>query len=170
MVYGFVRQSRGHVKISSEVGRGTAVRIHLPRSIAERPDEAASERPAEPHGTENILLVEDDAKVRASVAEQLCILGYRVTEAANSPPPWYGAGRRSGSSSCRATPMAPTSFVAGSIPTSCCSTSPSTVATWHRSCGWRSTVARVLRRPEAGNPVAASTFAGDGPASQDTSG
>ena len=85
MVYGFVRQSRGHVKISSEVGHGTSVRIHLPRSTAERPDDAASERPAEPHGTENILLVEDDAKVRASVAEQLRILGYRVTEAANGP-------------------------------------------------------------------------------------
>jgi PAS domain S-box-containing protein len=85
MVYGFVRQSRGHVKISSEVGRGTSVRIHLPRSTAERPEEAASERPAEPHGTENILLVEDDAKVRASVAEQLRILGYRVTEAENGP-------------------------------------------------------------------------------------
>jgi PAS domain S-box-containing protein len=85
MVYGFVRQSRGHVKISSEVGRGTAVRIHLPRSTAERPNEAASERPAEPQGTENILLVEDDATVRASVADQLCTLGYRVTEAENGP-------------------------------------------------------------------------------------
>lgn len=85
MVYGFVRQSRGHVKISSEVGRGTSVRIHLPRSTAERPAEVASERPAEPKGTENVLLVEDDLKVRASVAEQRRILGYRVTEAANGP-------------------------------------------------------------------------------------
>ena len=75
--------ARGHVKIGSEVGRGTSVRIYLPRSAAERPAEAASERPAEPHGTENVLLVEDDAKVRASVAEQLRTLGYRVTEAAN---------------------------------------------------------------------------------------
>jgi CheY-like chemotaxis protein len=85
MVYGFVRQSRGHVKISSEAGRGTSVRIHLPRSTAERPDEAASERPAEPQGTENVLLVEDDATVRASVADQLRTLGYRVTEVENGP-------------------------------------------------------------------------------------
>jgi PAS domain S-box-containing protein len=85
MVYGFVRQSSGHVKISSEVGRGTAVRAYLPRTAAERPVEAASQRPAEPHGTESILLVEDDPTVRVSVAEQLRNLGYRVAEAANGP-------------------------------------------------------------------------------------
>jgi PAS domain S-box-containing protein len=85
MVYGFVRQSRGHVKISSEVGRGTAVRIYLPRTAIERPVDVATERPEEPHGTESVLLVEDDSKVRLSVAEQLRLLGYRVTEAATGP-------------------------------------------------------------------------------------
>jgi PAS domain S-box-containing protein len=85
MVYGFVRQSHGHVKISSEVGRGTSVCISLPRTTAERPGEAVTEHPAEPHGTESVLLVEDDPKVRVSVAEQLRTLGYRVTEAANGP-------------------------------------------------------------------------------------
>jgi signal transduction histidine kinase len=85
MVYGFVRQSRGHVKISSEVGRGTSVRIYLPRTVAERPADVASEHAEEPHGTESVLLVEDDAKVRLSVAEQLRTLGYRVIEAANGP-------------------------------------------------------------------------------------
>ncbi len=82
MVYGFVRQSRGHVTISSEFGRGTAVRIYLPRTTIERPVEATPERPEEPRGTESVLLVEDDSKVRLSVAEQLRMLGYRVTEAA----------------------------------------------------------------------------------------
>ena len=85
MVYGFVRQSRGHVKISSELGRGTAVRIYLPRTAIERPVDVATERPEEPHGTESVLLVEDDSKVRLSVAEQLRLLGYRVTEAATGP-------------------------------------------------------------------------------------
>jgi PAS domain S-box-containing protein len=85
MVYGFVRQSHGHVKINSEVGRGTSVCISLPRTTAERPGEAVTEHPAEPHGTESVLLVEDDPKVRVSVAEQLRTLGYRVTEAANGP-------------------------------------------------------------------------------------
>jgi signal transduction histidine kinase len=83
MVYGFVRQSRGHVTISSELGRGTAVRIYLPRTAIERPADVAAERPEEPRGTESVLLVEDDSKVRLSVAEQLRTLGYRVTEAAN---------------------------------------------------------------------------------------
>jgi PAS domain S-box-containing protein len=85
MVYGFVRQSRGHVRISSKVGRGTSVCIYLPRTMAVPPVETAVELPAEPHGTENILLVEDDAKVRVSVAEQLRTLGYRVIEAADGP-------------------------------------------------------------------------------------
>jgi PAS domain S-box-containing protein len=83
MVYGFVRQSSGHVTIGSEVGRGTSVRVHLPRTAAERPVEAAYERPVEPHGTESVLLVEDDPTVRLSVAEQLRNLGYRVAEASN---------------------------------------------------------------------------------------
>jgi hypothetical protein len=53
--------SRGHVKISSEVGRGTSVRIYLPRTAAERPADVASEHAEEPRGTESVLLVEDDA-------------------------------------------------------------------------------------------------------------
>jgi len=85
MVYGFVHQSRGDVKIESALGRGTSVRIYLPRSTENRPAEPAAARAAEPHGTENILLVEDDSKVRMSVAEQLRTLGYRVTEASNGP-------------------------------------------------------------------------------------
>jgi PAS domain S-box-containing protein len=82
-VYGFVRQSGGHVRIYSEPGHGTTVKIYLPRLLAE----AAAEPPrpiataAGPAST--ILLVEDDEDVRAHSAEILAELGYRVLEAAN---------------------------------------------------------------------------------------
>jgi PAS domain S-box-containing protein len=71
MVYGFARQSGGHVNISSEPGQGTTVRLYLPRALAE---EQATERPVEPitGGSETILVVEDDD------AELLRELGYRV--------------------------------------------------------------------------------------------
>ena len=83
MVYGFVRQSNGHVKITSEAGRGTSVRIYLPRSVATKPADAPVKTAALPRGSESILLVEDDGEVRHSVAGQLRGLGYRVVEAAN---------------------------------------------------------------------------------------
>jgi PAS domain S-box-containing protein len=80
MVYGFIKQSRGHIKIYSEEGRGTTIRLYLPRSDATVGPAAVSAPPA-PGGTERILLVEDDTQVRATVATQLAGLGYRVTEA-----------------------------------------------------------------------------------------
>ena len=83
MVYGFIKQSKGHIKIYSEPGRGTTIKIYLPRTAeAEEPMRPATEEPA-PLGTENILLVEDDPAVRASVLWQLRNLGYTVTEATN---------------------------------------------------------------------------------------
>ncbi len=86
MVYGFVKQSGGHVRIYSELGIGTIVRVYLPR--ADAPPEtvhAAPPRVAElPTGDESILLVEDDALVRAHTAAQLAALGYRVTTAENA--------------------------------------------------------------------------------------
>ncbi len=85
MVYGFVHQSRGHVKIESALGRGTSVRIYLPRSTENRPAEPAAARPAEPHGTENILLVEDDSKVRMSVGEQPAPWAIASPRRANGP-------------------------------------------------------------------------------------
>jgi len=81
MVYGFVKQSSGHIKIYSEVGHGTTIKIYLPRSL--RPEEAEapdSERVIE-SGTERILLVEDDEEVRRAVADMTRSFGYRVTEA-----------------------------------------------------------------------------------------
>ena len=83
-VYGFVKQSRGHISIYSEVGEGTTVKIYLPRLIGE---EAASERkktnPTRARPGECILVVEDESDVRAYVVETLQQLGYDVLEAAD---------------------------------------------------------------------------------------
>ena len=81
MIYGFVKQSGGHVAIYSEPGDGTTVKLYLPR--AEGAAQAPSERtPAEPvGGSETLLLVEDDASVRRYAHQQLVALGYRVIEA-----------------------------------------------------------------------------------------
>ncbi|HVV62899.1 MAG TPA: ATP-binding protein [Pseudolabrys sp.] len=83
-VYGFVRQSGGHVKIYSEVGEGTTVKIYLPRlmSGAAEPEQPAPEVPATSSG-ECILLVEDDNEVRVFLAEALRDANYSVLEAAN---------------------------------------------------------------------------------------
>jgi len=85
MVYGFVKQSSGHVKIYSEPGHGTTVKLYLPR--AERTSAAAeSLAPAKPqHGSETILVVEDDRMVRQHAEGQLAALGYRVLSAASGP-------------------------------------------------------------------------------------
>jgi PAS domain S-box-containing protein len=86
MVYGFVTQSGGHVRIYSEVGVGTVVRLYLPRSkelAAAAPPPAAASAEL-PMGTEMILLVEDDSLVRSYAAAQLRSLGYRVVAAENA--------------------------------------------------------------------------------------
>jgi PAS domain S-box-containing protein len=82
MVYGFVKQSHGHIQIYSEVGHGTTVKIYLPRS--RQPEEAAAppQAPVEaPDGTQTILVVEDEAAVREAAMEILGELGYRRLEA-----------------------------------------------------------------------------------------
>jgi CheY-like chemotaxis protein len=87
-VYGFVKQSGGHVKIYSEVGQGTTVRIYLPRYTAEgsREEELTPEDSA-PNGDsgETILVVEDDDDVRTYSVDILRELGYRVIEAHDGP-------------------------------------------------------------------------------------
>jgi PAS domain S-box-containing protein len=86
MVYGFVKQSGGHIKLYSEQGHGTTVHIYLPRVQAGDRDVDEPRPPAgELHGDEHILLVEDDELVRSHAARLLGDLGYRVTIAANGP-------------------------------------------------------------------------------------
>jgi signal transduction histidine kinase len=85
-VYGFVKQSNGHVKIYSELGEGTTVKIYLPRLLGAAPEPAPREIEAPSgHSGETILVVEDDPDVRAYVVEVLRRLGYRVLEAKDGP-------------------------------------------------------------------------------------
>jgi len=80
-VYGFVKQSGGHVKIYSEVGQGTTVKIYLPRT--KKPQEGLDPVATTDAvgGSETILVVEDDAGVRAAVVDVLTDLGYAVLKA-----------------------------------------------------------------------------------------
>ncbi|MDQ3667189.1 MAG: ATP-binding protein [Acidobacteriota bacterium] len=83
-VYGIVKQSGGNIWVYSEIGRGTAFKIYLPRVEAEA--ELQMQTPqamALPVGTETILVVEDEHKVRALTCENLRVCGYQVLEAAN---------------------------------------------------------------------------------------
>jgi signal transduction histidine kinase/CheY-like chemotaxis protein len=83
-VYGFVRQSAGHVKVYSELGEGTTVKIYLPRYIGaeEHTDHIEHARNgAGAIGTETILVVEDDNALRAYTVDTLSELGYRVLQA-----------------------------------------------------------------------------------------
>ncbi|HTV95248.1 MAG TPA: ATP-binding protein [Steroidobacteraceae bacterium] len=86
-VYGFVKQSGGHVKIHSQLGRGTAVRIYLPRLVREdEPATLADPAPAQAGApSETILVTEDDDDVREYSVEVLRELGYRVIEAHDGP-------------------------------------------------------------------------------------
>jgi PAS domain S-box-containing protein len=86
MVYGFAKQSNGHITIYSELGQGTTIRLYLPRYLGAEGD--FSEIMAitgTVGGDERILLVEDDDLVRSYVQNQLEQLGYRVTVASSGP-------------------------------------------------------------------------------------
>jgi len=84
MVYGFVKQSGGHIKLYSEVGHGTTIKLYMPRALeAESADAQVITGPVE-GGTETILVVEDDAEVRATVVEMVGELGYRVIKAVDA--------------------------------------------------------------------------------------
>jgi len=84
VVYGFVKQSGGHIAIRSAQGQGTAIAIYLPRALSEPVAAAdASAAPAAMGNEESILLVEDDPAVRAVARAFLRDLGYRVLEAEN---------------------------------------------------------------------------------------
>ncbi len=86
MVYGFAKQSRGHVSIYSEPGQGTTVKMYLPRVLAaEQLHDVSRPREALTAGSGTILLVEDDELVRRYAASQLVSLGYQVIEASDGP-------------------------------------------------------------------------------------
>jgi CheY-like chemotaxis protein len=80
-VFGFVKQTGGHVKIYSEPGQGTSVKVYLPRYYGEARDKPHAVPAAELKGTETILLVEDDANVLSVASSALRELGYTVLEA-----------------------------------------------------------------------------------------
>ncbi len=87
MIYGFVRQSGGHVVLSSEEGRGTMVSIYLPRHLgaADGVEEADVETmPSQAEAGAVVLLVEDERALRMVVVEVLSDLGYTVLEAEDS--------------------------------------------------------------------------------------
>jgi signal transduction histidine kinase len=84
MVYGFVKQSNGHIKIYSEVGHGTTVRMYLPQAIGAAKTAEAVNIPSIEGGHETILVVEDDHLVRAFVVSQIKSLGYLTLAAVNA--------------------------------------------------------------------------------------
>ena len=88
MVYGFVKQSRGHIKIYSEEGQGTSVKLYLPATATDQEDGRViidrSELPAARPG-EVVLVVEDDAMVLRLAVELLTRLGYQALEARDAP-------------------------------------------------------------------------------------
>lgn len=85
-VYGFAKQSGGHAALYSEVGRGTTVKLYLPRYVgAEEVAEAATADPVRAHGSTTVLVVEDEEGVRRFAVEALNELGYDVLEADCGP-------------------------------------------------------------------------------------
>ena len=82
MVYGFAKQSGGHITIYSEAGKGTTVRLYLPRAAVslQAAEKGESRKGSVEGGTETILVVEDNAALRETVTAQLELLGYRVID------------------------------------------------------------------------------------------
>ena len=84
MVYGFVKQSNGHIKIYSEVGHGTTVKLYLPHAVGFAPADTVVKSGGDPErGGETILVVEDDPLVRQYVLTQVQSLGYTTLSASN---------------------------------------------------------------------------------------
>jgi CheY-like chemotaxis protein len=84
MVYGFVKQSGGHVTIYSEVGHGTTFNLYFPRVDGVAPGPAVRAKgTTDPEARETILVVEDDERVRQLTITRLKLIGYRVLEASD---------------------------------------------------------------------------------------
>jgi PAS domain S-box-containing protein len=84
MVFGFVKQSGGHIEMSSVVGRGTQVQLYFPRSRRSEVSETATPELQPRGGHERVLVVEDNEAVRVSTVELLREEGYQVLTAANA--------------------------------------------------------------------------------------
>ena len=88
MAYGFAKQSGGHIRIYSEVGQGTTVKLYLPRTMAAglgSPEPQLAPTGAPPRGSETILVVEDDPDVAEFTTAALESLGYRVLQVSDGP-------------------------------------------------------------------------------------
>lgn len=88
MIYGFAKQSGGHAKIDSEIGKGTTVKLYLPRFFGgapERPLTVDHEGGRRSEPGETVLIVEDESPVRDLIRETLHDLGYRTLEAFDGP-------------------------------------------------------------------------------------
>jgi CheY-like chemotaxis protein len=83
MAYGFVKQSHGHIRIYSEVGSGTTIKIYLPRSMQPEVELPNLRNAPVVGGSETILVVEDDLAVQATVVDILRGLGYHVLKASD---------------------------------------------------------------------------------------
>ncbi|KQZ92909.1 histidine kinase [Pseudomonas sp. Root562] len=84
MVFGFVKQSGGHIEMSSVVGQGTRVALYFPRSLRPMDGESSTPDVQQRGGHERVLVVEDNDAVRASSVELLREEGYEVLTAANA--------------------------------------------------------------------------------------
>jgi len=87
MIYGFARQSNGHVTIVSKLQQGTSVKLYLPRHRGVNPAEQATELVAAEHAAtgETVLVIEDESVVRGVILEMLGEQGYRTLEAVDGP-------------------------------------------------------------------------------------
>ena len=94
MVYGFVKQSGGHVSVYSEEGEGTTIKLYLPRSTETA---AAEKKPVLDEVPvaqgETVLVVEDDPDLRTLAVALLSSLGYQIMEAATGATRWTATGR-----------------------------------------------------------------------------
>jgi signal transduction histidine kinase len=88
MAYGFAKQSGGHLDIESEIGAGTKVRLYLPRARQDTAAVGHAPRVAapDPHGTEAILVVDDNTTLMEMARRHLAALGYTVASATSGPP------------------------------------------------------------------------------------
>jgi CheY-like chemotaxis protein len=84
-VWGFAKQSGGHVEIESQIGRGTIVKLYIPESSEPAKADQSHVSNDEPGGAETILVVEDDDNVRNIVVETLSELGYHLVVARDGP-------------------------------------------------------------------------------------